>query len=135
MLKKIFLALTFSFVVILSTCATEKTPIFNSPKNPIIVEHNQKTFTITLPANLSTGFSWTLAKYDQRVMNPISHKYVAPKNKKLIGAPGYVVWTFLLKKMNHLVVNQVFHVTMQYTRPWTKYERTDSNFIIIVKAK
>ncbi|HLB56979.1 MAG TPA: protease inhibitor I42 family protein [Coxiellaceae bacterium] len=136
MLKKLFAIIT-ALIFCISTYAANnlQKPIFNSPKNPIILQHNQKTFTITLPANPSTGFSWTLAKYDQRIMNPVAHKYFAPNNKKLMGAPGYVVWTFRVKKMDNLAVNQMFHVTMQYARPRTKYERTDSNFIIIVKAK
>src|SRR3990167_4993944 len=114
MLKKIIIS--FSLLFCVATFAVEKTPIFNSPKQKIIVSQNQPTFTITLQSNPTTGFSWNLGKYDSKLVSFVSHQFVAPQNKKLMGAPGYDVWTFKAIKATYRV-NQVGHITLVYARP------------------
>lgn len=130
MLKKLFIISTF--VLSLSAFAGEKEPVFNSPKNAIVVTQKEPVFTITLQSNPTTGFSWNLISYDKNLVELLNHKYVAPENKKLMGAPGYEIWVFKAKKATY-AVNQVGHVVMSYARPWTKEGATKESFMIIVK--
>lgn len=130
MLKKIIATLCFIFCI--TGFAEEKAPVFNSPKQKIIVSQDQPTFTIKLQSNPTTGFSWKLGKYDSNLVSFVSQQYVAPKNKKLMGAPGYVVWTFKAIKAKYRV-NQVGHITLVYARPWTQEGATKKTFIIVVK--
>lgn len=117
----------------LSVAITETQPLFNSPSNKIIVSQQNPTFTITLQSNPgSTGFSWQLLKYDTHLITLVGHRYVAPKNKKLIGAPGYDVWTFQANTA-HYRVAQTGHIVMQYARPWTKEQATNATFTVIIK--
>ena len=130
MFKKIIVLFGLLFCV--TTFADEKTPVFNSPKEKIVVLQKQPTFTITLQSNPTTGFSWKLDKYDSKLVSFVSQQHVAPKNKKLMGAPGYDVWTFKAIKANYRV-NQVGHITLVYARPWTKDGATKVTFTVVVK--
>ncbi len=130
MLKKIIVIV--SLICCISIFAAEKAPVFNSPKQKIIVSQTQPTFTITLQSNPTTGFSWRLGQYDSKLVSIVGHQYVAPQNKKLVGAPGYDVWTFKAIKAQYRV-NQVGHITLHYARPWTNDGATKMTFIVVVK--
>lgn len=132
MIKK--LLLTTTLLTSLCVFSTEPSSIFNSPKDKIIVSQQNPTFTITLQSNPTTGFSWKLKSYDKNLVTFLNHKFVAPQDKKLVGAPGYEVWTFKANKANDRV-NQVGHVSMEYARPWTKEGAITQSFIIVVKRK
>ncbi len=131
MIKKLLLTTT----LLSSFCAfsAENTPVFNSPQDKIIVSQKNPVFTITLQSNPTTGFSWKLNSYDKGLVTFVGHKYVAPQNKKLMGAPGYETWTFKANKGDYRV-NQVGHVKMEYARPWTKEGATVKSFIVVVKS-
>ena len=139
MLKKIIIISTLLFSV--SIFATETTtninkpPIFTPHKTPIIVTQKNPEFTITLKSNRTTGFSWGVKKIDSKMMTLVCHKYVAPQDKKLVGAPGYEEWTFkaIYPTTYKFAVNQVGHVVMQYARPWTKKEATTTSFVVVLK--
>lgn len=130
MFQKIVFFFTMIFSV--SVFSEEKQPVFTSSKLPIIVTQKNPVFTIKLQSNPTTGFLWKLASYDRNLMTLVDHTFVAPKNKKLLGAPGYDMWTFKAKYA-HYAVNQVGHVRMLHARPWTSAGATKMNFIIIVK--
>lgn len=55
------------------------------------------TFIVTLPSNPTTGYQWTVTKYDQKLFNLAKRQYIAPQTK-LIGAGGNMNFTFALKK-------------------------------------
>lgn len=136
MFKKLLTILTLTLFLCGCATASNKTPIFTSHKKPIIVSQQNPTFTITQQSNPTTGFSWKLISYDKNLMTFVSHKYVPPENKKLMGAPGYEVWTFTaVKPTVPYAVNQVGHIRMEYARPWTQQQVTKRNFVVIVKAK
>lgn len=134
MFKKLFFVSTLTLSLCTCSTASNKTPIVTSHKKPIVVSPQNPEFAITEPSNPSTGFSWKLIDYDKNLMTWVSQKYMAAENKKLMGTPGYEVWTFRANK-THYAVNQVGHIRMQYARPWTKKQATTINFIVIVKAK
>jgi len=136
-IKKLFLTLILTLTLLSPAFALEKPatqPIFTSNKKPLLISQKQPTFTITLQSNPTTGFSWQLKSYSKNLINFIGHQYYPPKNKKLLGAPGYETWTFEAKKADY-AVNQVGHIRLDYARPWTKNGTTGMNFIVIVKAK
>ncbi|MCX7120471.1 MAG: protease inhibitor I42 family protein [Gammaproteobacteria bacterium] len=134
MLKK--LILITSLLCATSTFAATPTPVFVSHKKPLLVTQNQ-AFQIELKSNPSTGYSWHwhATKGDENLLSLVSHKYSAPTNKKLVGAPGMEIWTFKAKNGNY-AVNQVGHIVMDYARPWEKNTPPASRvtFIVIIKA-
>src|SRR3990167_4409142 len=118
-MKKTILAtlLLFSTAIF----ATAPQPTFTSPKTAIVVNEKNSIFVITLASNPTTGYSWSVDKknLDMSAIRIIGHKYVAPTNRKLIGAPGYEAWAFQVK--HHVFQKpQTLHITMIYSRPWEK---------------
>src|SRR3989338_3132934 len=129
MLKKII------FITALLFCATlfandNTTPQFTTRQKPIVVSQ-ERTFTITLQSNPTTGFSWKLVSYDKNLMAFVGHRYYPPTNKKLMGAPGYEVWTFQANKGNY-AINVVGHVRMTYARSWEKTKTPLVSFMVVV---
>ena len=129
MLKKLFLILTL--MIAFPLFAAPATPIFNTPDKPIIVTEKNAVFTITLQSNPTTGFLWSVKSFDPKVVRMIGHKFVAPTNKKLIGAPGYEVYVFQVKHHAFTTTHEkTTKIALQYTRPWTKDDATKTEFII-----
>jgi len=92
--------------------------VYTSPAKAISVTQKKPEFTITLKSNPTTGFSWFLGKYDEGLIKAVSQKYVAPSSK-LMGAPGYEVWTFkVLPKA--FAIPSTMEIEMDYARPWEK---------------
>lgn len=91
---------------------------FTDPAKTIVVSKKSPTITIKLKANPTTGFSWFLAHYDDKLLIPISAKYYPPSDNKLIGAPGFTVWKFRVRN-NAFNVPQMTNIALQYMRPWT----------------
>jgi inhibitor of cysteine peptidase len=99
--------------------ATKKqTPtVYTAEKPAIQLSVDQAQFTIKLQSNPTTGYSWFLRTYDNNLIQPVSHRFQSPAQKKLIGAPGYEFWTFRMKKAAFVVPQQTA-LRFTYTRPW-----------------
>jgi inhibitor of cysteine peptidase len=90
--------------------------IYTEDKLAVMVTKEQPQFIIRLKANPTTGYNWFLRDYDTAFITPLKHKYEAP-NTKLMGAPGYDVWTFRVKPAG-FVVPQMTQIHFAYARPW-----------------
>ena len=54
----------------------------------------QTRIVVTLPSNATTGYHWQLAaEPNPHVVKLVSHRYVAPKTKR-VGAAGKEIWRF-----------------------------------------
>ena len=92
---------------------------FAIQKTTITLVKNKPTFTIAIPGNLTTGYSWFLSHYNDKLIKPLSYKYKPNMNKKLIGGPGLCVFTFTAKAKAFVVPHST-NITFVYTRPWMK---------------
>lgn len=73
-----------------------------------------KEFSIILPANHTTGYSWRLAtKLDPATLTLISNTYNEPTSGA-VGAPGEEVWTFTAP------IKGATQLTFEYARPFEK---------------
>lgn len=94
-------------------------PVYTEQKTGVVVTAEQPEFSIKLKSNPTTGYSWFLREYHSRYLTPVKHVFQAPVNRKLVGAPGFEVWTFRMKP-------EAFTVPLQtalrfiYARPWEK---------------
>lgn len=116
-IRKILILIGLIFCLAVTTSlAAEKAvsdfsrPILVTPADPVVI--------IRLPANPSTGYQWVLTQYDHKLLEPLKSEY-EPSAKDLIGAPGYSILKFKLKK-NAFIVPQHTTVILQYKRPWEK---------------
>ncbi|KTD11340.1 protease inhibitor I42 family protein [Legionella jamestowniensis] len=79
------------------------------------VNPSQNQFVVTLPANPTTGYQWTVEKYDKSFLKLLSSNYTASKTK-LIGAGGQMQFTFQLIKGK--TYPQSTSMQFKYARPW-----------------
>ncbi|MDR3477727.1 MAG: protease inhibitor I42 family protein [Gammaproteobacteria bacterium] len=92
-------------------------PVYLEEKPAVMVMVDQPQFVIKLKSNATTGFSWFLREYNSAIIEPVSHEFEAPTDKKLMGAPGYELWTFRVKP-NSFIVPQQTMIRFVYSRPW-----------------
>ena len=87
-------------------------PLMATPVN-IELAPKQSSFTITLPANPTTGFSWTVKSYDKEYFKLAKKEYL-PSEPKRIGSGGSSLFTFDVQK----VFDGKQAITLVYARPW-----------------
>lgn len=131
-----FLALfsTVSFAANTASAAKDNGIIFTDSQRPIIVQKAQPYFAIVVQANPTTGFSWLLKSYDQKLIKPISRVYVATTPTKkygFVGGGGYEKWTFAVKSLA-FVVPQTTSITLIYSRPWDLEGAQATNFKVVM---
>lgn len=116
-------ALKYIFTVLLSivslhvVAADAPIPVYAENKTAISVSSNQSEFIVQLKSNPTTGYSWFLREYDKNLLEPIKHVFQAAQDKKLVGAPGYELWTFRVKPAGFTVPQQTM-IRFVYARPW-----------------
>jgi inhibitor of cysteine peptidase len=72
-----------------------------------------ETLEITLPSNITTGFSWHLAtEPDVAVLEPRSSRYNEPQDGDTVGAGGSETWVFRTQDAG------TTRLELAYYRPW-----------------
>ena len=114
---------TLLFVTSTAYAETAKTEIktYLQDKPAIMVESESPVFIIKLKSNPTTGYSWFLREYHSNVLEPVKHEFEAVTDKKLVGAPGYELWTFRVKPEGFVVPQQSV-IRFVYLRPWDAAE-------------
>lgn len=90
---------------------------YTEDKPAIQINANQPIFTIQLPSNPTTGYAWFLRENDSNLIVPIQHRFIHANSKKLIGAPGYEMWTFRVRPKGFVVPREIL-LRFIYTRAW-----------------
>lgn len=108
----------------------KKKIVFSDPLKTIVVKKSNPIVRITLPANPTTGYSWSLKSYDNNIVVPVTRKFFPPSSKKLTGAPGYEVWTFRVN-LKGFVVPQITSINLIYLRPWDEQGAQVLSFKIV----
>jgi predicted secreted protein len=91
---------------------------FAADNNTITVSQAQPQFTITLPGNATTGYSWLLTTYNSQVIKAVSSSYQANKHPAgMVGVPGNFIFNFevLSAAFN---TPQTTQLTFVYAHPW-----------------
>ena len=107
--------------------------VYAEDKPNIMISKDKPQFTLKLKSNPTTGYSWFLREYNSRLISPVKHSFEPPE-KKLIGAPGYELWTFRVKA-DAFVVPQQLMVRMIYARPFSTDGGTQIIFRISTQGK
>ncbi len=90
--------------------------VYTEDKLAVTVTPDQAQFMVKLKSNPTTGYSWFLREYNDKLIKPIKQSYI-PGDKKLIGSSGYQVWVFAVQK-NAFTVPQQTMLHFIYARPW-----------------
>jgi predicted secreted protein len=102
---------------------------------PIMVTAHEKSATIRLLSNPSTGYTWLLTHYPDNLIEPMGSQFFPSKSKRM-GASGYVQWTFKFSP-SAFVVPQVIRVVLMHARPWdlSKSTPTTLTFVTVPAPK
>ena len=73
------------------------------------------TFSVVLPSNPTTGYRWSLTRYDKHLLKLVSSQYTAAKTR-LIGAGGSM--TFYFRLVSGVSVPPDTSLVFHYARPW-----------------
>lgn len=91
------------------------------------VNVNQSSFEVTLPANPTTGFQWSVVHFDENLLTLASSNYERP-NTKLIGAGGQMHFIFKLEKGKNYPERT--ELVFKYARSWEPESATKKNVIV-----
>ena len=81
----------------------------------ITVDSSSQQFVVTLPANPTTGYQWTVTSFDKKTFKMTASQFVSPRTR-LIGAGGQMTYTFaLIKGQSYPKSTQM---SFTYARPW-----------------
>ncbi|HSW70423.1 MAG TPA: protease inhibitor I42 family protein [Gammaproteobacteria bacterium] len=136
-MKNLFLIFLITTLFLpLSLFATENAelPIYTEQQTSFLITAEQPQFIIKLKSNPTTGYSWFLKKYASRYLQALAHRFQGP-DTKMLGAPGYELWTFKMKPAAFVVPLRT-SLSFAYLRPWEKNEPSPSLvFWISTKGK
>lgn len=96
----------------------------------ITVDPNSPQFVVTLPANPTTGYRWSVTKYDTVNLQMVSSRFIAPQTKR-VGAGGNM--TFIFAPAKGKAYPQSTQMVFTYARPWESTSGTVKN--VVVKFK
>lgn len=94
----------------------------------IKVNNNASSFVVSLDANPSTGFQWSVVHYDKTLLTLNSSQYQMPKTK-LIGAGGQMLFTFGLNKDQ--TYPEKTNMQFKYARSWEPNTATTKNVTVL----
>ncbi|MDQ2711707.1 MAG: protease inhibitor I42 family protein [Acidobacteriota bacterium] len=89
-----------------------------------------KAFTVVLPSNRTTGYSWKLSfPADRKVLSSVGHHYGESAGQQMSGAGGEERWTF------HAVSAGQVTLTFNYVRPWEKTPASPQTLVLTVEVQ
>lgn len=100
-------------------------------KDKITINTKQENFTITLPANPTTGFLWSVVDYDKEIFDLTNQQYITSK-VGLVGAGGNSLFTFKLKKLLSYPSSSI--IKFKYSRSWEPKSAMNKEIKIIIKS-
>lgn len=95
----------------------------------IKVDKNQSSFTVNLPANPTTGYQWSVVRFNKKLLTLSGSVYQKP-DTQLMGAGGRMIYTFTVNKER--TAPKVTRLVFQYARPWEKQDTTGSMQKVVV---
>ena len=118
-MRKIILIISCLFAVtaLAKSEVQQEVTEYTEAKTAIVVTADKPEFVIKLKSNPTTGYSWFLRDYDNQLLQTEHHQFIAPPDKKIMGQPGFEVWTFKVKRAGFVVPHQTL-IRLVYARPW-----------------
>ncbi len=83
--------------------------------NVVKVPANEKQFSVTLQANPTTGYQWTVKQMDSKLLQIASTQYIADAKGK-IGSGGKMMFVFFILPNAKLPAST--NIDFLYARPW-----------------
>jgi len=93
----------------------------------INVNKKEKSFVVSLAANPTTGYNWTVTKYDKKLLSLKGAAY-QKKQSNLIGSGGQMIFTFSLNQGKTYPAKTT--LSFKYARPWEKEGGSDQSVVV-----
>lgn len=106
-----------------------KMPVITETPQTIQINPYQPQFTLRLPANPTTGYTWALKQYDTHLLALVKNEFLPP-DSNCIGASGYEIWTFKAKPAAFAKPMSTT-VTLEYARSWEKQAGKVAEFTVV----
>jgi len=87
------IVIIITLITVQAACAAEDFPSYSITDKKICLKQGIKQFSVRLPSNPSTGYSWFLKNSNSTIIKLVKKKYFPPKTNN-IGAPGTMVFVF-----------------------------------------
>jgi inhibitor of cysteine peptidase len=120
--------LKLSQVLVLLICSSMFVSACSKPKVSINVR--QLKFTISLPANPTTGFQWKVVDYDKTLFKLVNGQYITSKIG-VIGVGGKMIYTFHILKKKSYPSSSV--IKFKYSRSWEPKSATFKDIKVHIK--
>lgn len=105
---------------------------FSLPKHMVLHAKSCAQFVVSLPANATTGFQWSLLDYDKERFRFEKDIYT-PSKPEMPGAPGEHVFYFSLKKQQ--ICPKKTKLCFRYSRAWEQETATYTSVIVRFSKK
>lgn len=96
----------------------------------LTVDAKSLQFTVSLPANPTTGYRWKIVKYDHSLLKCVKENYKSSFPQR-IGSGGET--EFIFKRKNRQLNPQSSSIIFSYERPWENNNQNITNVNIIFK--
>lgn len=117
-MRKFNLMFILIFFVLHSAAFAEVGNEYSEKRLSVVASSTDPEFTIKIQSNPSTGFSWFLRDYNDKLLQPLTRKVLSAEK---VGEAQYEVWTFRLKPAAFIVPQQTL-IRFVYVRPWENEE-------------
>jgi len=118
-----FMLLFCSFIVTATATATSNDLILG-------VSARQSSFPISLSANPTTGYEWSVVDFDKNLLTLSGAQFVKP-DTDLIGAGGHTIFTFSLNAGESYPAKT--KMVFKYARSWDENSATIKNVTVNFK--
>lgn len=98
----------------------------------ISVAPGETSFTVSLPSNPTTGYDWTVTRYDAQLLKLVTTKYT-PEKTNMVGSGGTMVFNF--ERVSGVAIPQTTAMEFRYARSWEKDSGTLQKVVIIFLKK
>jgi len=129
LLKKIILAAAV-FAFLISGCSKSTAPVVKAgTEEKTITAKAEKSFSVFLEAQLSTGYKWKLMDAPASII--LVQEGVVSESSAIDIAGGFEIQEFVLKSME----KGEFTVTFKYGEHWKKNNQYAKTYIVKVKIE
>lgn len=119
------------FKIILFTVLSLFILVSCTKKDTLTISTKQESFIVTLSANPTTGFLWSIIDYDKNIFELINQQYIASK-VGLIGAGGNASFTFKIKKQSKYPSSSI--IKFKYSRSWEPNSAISKEIKVLIKS-
>lgn len=117
-------AILIIFAFVLTGSHQQKDVYIENNNSTIVLSENDRLF-VTLPGNLSTGYSWEVVPMEPALLQAVGEPGYT-SDSEVIGSTGIFTFKFKAVEKGQMVLKLVYH------RPWETVEPLDTFEVTVI---